>query len=189
LVRIYNKISIVLNILWKRKRESTSFLIFLIILYKCRNYIDLTTDSVTGSLFILLVFFSSFIPEIDLATFVSSFTRLWFDWIKWLIFAGALTIVAEKTQDQVLMLMNDITYFTLLAYFGVNVLSKSIEISVSLEDALESKFEFLFKKNPIKDILYIMGITIMLLLFIGFFSVIRNWDLLLKNFVTKLPIN
>ena len=126
--------------------------------------------------------------DINIRKYISKFTRLWFDWIKWLILAGALTVIAQKTQDQLLTYLKDLTYLIILIYFGTNFLSAVHTVIIPIEEMLDSRLGFLANPKLEEDVVLIisLGLSMLALLFIGIVS--RDWNTLLEDFVTKLPV-
>ena len=44
-------------------------------------------------------------------------TPVWFKWLEWMIIIGAIQVIADKTQDRFVQLINIISYFFLMFYF------------------------------------------------------------------------
>ncbi len=44
-------------------------------------------------------------------------TPVWFEWLEWIIIIGAIQVIADKTQDGFVQLINGISYFFLMFYF------------------------------------------------------------------------
>lgn len=44
------------------------------------------------------------------------FTSLWFDWLKWLIMTGAITLIADRTQEIMVVYVMYATYIILTIY-------------------------------------------------------------------------
>ena len=48
--------------------------------------------------------------------FFLSATPIWFEWLKWILIMGAIQVIANKTQDRLVQLINGISYIFLLYY-------------------------------------------------------------------------
>ena len=53
--------------------------------------------------------------------FIFDFVKCLFELLKWLIITGAITIVAERTQDRIVLYIMYLTYFSLYIYYWKNV--------------------------------------------------------------------
>ncbi|HNY33523.1 MAG TPA: hypothetical protein PKK68_02595 [Methanothrix soehngenii] len=119
----------------------------------------------------------------NLKTYASNLIRLWFDWIKWLVLAGAITIVAARTQSNMLFFIKNVSYIIILIYILINVFTLLNKFSDFMLIKLNYQTYPTFGKEHTAILKLYLFVIIGLILTV----IILNWNSLLENMVTKLP--
>lgn len=88
---------------------------------------------------------------------VSNITRLWFEWLKWILILGTLVIIAGA--DPLINAVKEISYALLIIYILINFLC-----TLTFEKSrLENEFSFIKKNSIFKILLNLFFIVVYLL--------------------------
>jgi hypothetical protein len=126
------------------------------------------------------------------------FTSLWFDWLKWLIITGAITLIADKTKEIAVLYVMYSTYIILTIYMIILMIKMLNFIVLKLSSLDRERWEgktngWIRRERPPHTYFTFILAIIQLITYItsGLIStsIVYYWYELMHNIVLKFQLS